>query len=187
MCVHGRRLCVSRMSLCTWGISVCVCVCACIHVCGCVSMCVSVCACARVCPCVCVHIPMCVSVCVHLSVCESMCAPCISAHTEFLCGALKGSLRPRAQLGSWIQCSLHCPCCPSLSRKHLFPAPPSAVAPPPRARGGRCSLLEPPHRLEASSRPGRLRPAPVPLGEGSACGGEKGTERRKPYFSRALD
>lgn len=86
------------------------------------------------------HVYLCASVCMGVFVCVCVfvclyvyggylcvCALCISAHlsarTEVLGGALEGSLRPWAQLGAPVQCSLPCPCCPPLPRRGLFPSP----------------------------------------------------------------
>lgn len=65
------------------------------------------------------------------------------------------------------------------------PAPPSAVAPPHGARGGRCSLPAPPPPLPAAALPVPPSPRLRFFGEGPVRCGEEGTESRQRGFSRA--
>lgn len=104
LCAHGRCLCVSHMSVCVVEAFVCV-----VYVCVYTGL--SVCVCA----------------CVHVSMCALCMSAHLSAHTEVLGSALKGSRRSRGQLGPWVQCSLRCSRCPPFSRKVPSPAPPHTV------------------------------------------------------------
>lgn len=118
-----------------------------------------------------------------------------------------GAGRPQSSPGAPRPSAPGLACC--------LPAPPSGVAPPqgrprpPNARGGRCSLApalrghwllegradppqnfwataEPPYWIPSSQRPIWASLRPRFFGEEVCCRG-KGTERRKPYFSCALD